>query len=160
VPQLEVETFASQIFWVMAGFLAVYLFVSRMAAPGMTGVMEDRNRYLDGMTTAADRAAAEARALEESCEIAKENAAMDSYAQELKLKSSFLEQTIREKEMLREVFAKKMKAESLELKRCCDDVYEEIVGNMDASLVKMATEKILATHNDAASAGKEGRHGS
>ncbi|MDR2267833.1 MAG: hypothetical protein LBD81_00080 [Holosporaceae bacterium] len=143
MPQLEIETFASQIFWVAIGFFVIYLFVSRIAAPKIESAIKNREHYISDMTTTADGCMSEARDLEINCKNAEENAALDSYIEELTLMSSFREQSIREKEALQEMFSKKTKVEYQRLRRSCDDAYAEIMSELDESLLKIASKKIL-----------------
>lgn len=54
LPQLDISTFASQIFWLLISFVILYTVISRVAAPKIGGVIQDRaNRIRGDLETAA-----------------------------------------------------------------------------------------------------------
>lgn len=54
LPQLDVTTFASQLFWLLISFVVLYTVISRVAAPKIGGVIADRaNRIKGDLETAA-----------------------------------------------------------------------------------------------------------
>jgi len=54
LPQLDTTTFASQLFWLVISFVVLYLVISRVAAPKIGGVIQDRaNRIKGDLDTAA-----------------------------------------------------------------------------------------------------------
>jgi F-type H+-transporting ATPase subunit b len=54
LPQLDHTTFVSQLFWLVICFIALYLVISRVAAPKIGGVIQDRaNRIRGDLETAA-----------------------------------------------------------------------------------------------------------
>jgi F-type H+-transporting ATPase subunit b len=54
LPQLDHTTFASQLFWLVVCFVVLYLVISRVAAPKIGGVIQDRaNRIKGDLDTAA-----------------------------------------------------------------------------------------------------------
>jgi len=48
LPQLDVTTFASQLFWLVISFAVLYLVISRIAAPKISGVIADRAGRIKG----------------------------------------------------------------------------------------------------------------
>jgi F-type H+-transporting ATPase subunit b len=48
LPQLDVTTFASQLFWLAISFAVLYLVISRVAAPKISGVIADRAGRIKG----------------------------------------------------------------------------------------------------------------
>ena len=54
LPQLDISTFASQLFWLLISFVILYTVISRVAAPKIGGVIQDRaNRIKGDLETAA-----------------------------------------------------------------------------------------------------------
>jgi F-type H+-transporting ATPase subunit b len=54
LPQLDISTFASQLFWLLISFVILYVVISRVAAPKIGGVIQDRaNRIKGDLETAA-----------------------------------------------------------------------------------------------------------
>lgn len=60
LPQLKVETWPSQLFWLAVIFAVGYVFMSRVATPRIGSVLEERRERLDGDLTRAREASAEA----------------------------------------------------------------------------------------------------
>ena len=48
LPQLDVTTFASQVFWLAISFAVLYFVISRIAAPKISGVIADRAGRIKG----------------------------------------------------------------------------------------------------------------
>jgi F-type H+-transporting ATPase subunit b len=54
LPQLDISTFASQLFWLLISFVILYTVISRVAAPKIGGVIQDRASRIRGdLETAA-----------------------------------------------------------------------------------------------------------
>jgi F-type H+-transporting ATPase subunit b len=54
LPQLDTTTFASQLFWLLISFAVLYFVISRIAAPKIGGVIQDRaNRIKSDLDSAA-----------------------------------------------------------------------------------------------------------
>ena len=47
-PPFQKETFASQIFWLVIFFVALYLVISRIAVPRIGGILEQRTNRIEG----------------------------------------------------------------------------------------------------------------
>lgn len=54
MPQFEVSTFSSQIFWLVLVFGFLYLLVSRVIAPKAENILTSRNRIIDDFVDSAD----------------------------------------------------------------------------------------------------------
>ncbi len=146
MPQLAVGTFPSQIFWMLLGFFAVYIFISKVAAPNIESTLSDRSSHMNGLIGQANKLKTEAKKLEEDAVIALENAEIDSLAVETKLLDSFREQSIKEKTMLFDMFSKKSKAESAMLSTSADNVFKEMSENIDPML-ELAMKSISCSLN-------------
>lgn len=81
LPQLDTTTFASQLFWLLISFAVLYFVISRVAAPKIGGVIQDRaNRIKGDLDTAA-----EANRASEAAIAAYEKALADARARALKM---------------------------------------------------------------------------
>jgi F-type H+-transporting ATPase subunit b len=56
LPQLDTTTFASQLFWLLISFAILYFVISRIAAPKIGGVIQDRADRIKGDLEAAAQA--------------------------------------------------------------------------------------------------------
>lgn len=89
MPQFDVATFPTQIFWLVVSFILMYLLMSRVALPRINRVLEERQRRIDDnldraqtLKEEADAAAAEyERVLEQARESAR--AAIAEASQEM-----------------------------------------------------------------------------
>ena len=54
-PPFEKQTFASQIFWLVICFVALYLLISRIAVPRIGGILDDRAKRIEGDFAEAQR---------------------------------------------------------------------------------------------------------
>jgi F-type H+-transporting ATPase subunit b len=48
MPQLDVSTFPSQIFWLIVTFAALYFIMARLAMPKIEAIVEERRRRVEG----------------------------------------------------------------------------------------------------------------
>ena len=46
MPQLEISTFPSQIFWLVVSFLLLYLILSKIIVPRIASVLKDRENEI------------------------------------------------------------------------------------------------------------------
>jgi F-type H+-transporting ATPase subunit b len=54
-PPFQKETFASQLVWLAITFVALYLMISRIAVPRISGILEERSKRIEGDFAAAQR---------------------------------------------------------------------------------------------------------
>ena len=54
-PPFEKQTFASQIFWLVICFVAIYLLISRIAVPRIGGILDDRAKRIENDFAEAQR---------------------------------------------------------------------------------------------------------
>jgi F-type H+-transporting ATPase subunit b len=81
LPQLDVSSFAGQLFWLVISFVTLYLVISRIAVPKISGVLADRQSRIKGDL---DEAAGAKRASEAAL-ANYEKALSDARARALKL---------------------------------------------------------------------------
>jgi F-type H+-transporting ATPase subunit b len=67
-PPFDVSTFPSQLFWFALSFGALYLLMSRVIVPRLSGIIEERRSRIEGDLDAASRARASAQAAGEAYE--------------------------------------------------------------------------------------------
>jgi F-type H+-transporting ATPase subunit b len=63
MPQLDVSTFASQIFWLIVCFAALYVLMAKLAIPRIESVVEGRRLRIEGDLEKAAQMKAEAEAV-------------------------------------------------------------------------------------------------
>src|SRR5215469_18605785 len=63
MPQLDVTTFPSQIFWLIVCFVILYLLMANLAVPRLEKLVEDRRRHVEGDLEKASQMKAEAEAV-------------------------------------------------------------------------------------------------
>ena len=63
MPQLDVTTFPSQIFWLIVCFVILYLLMANLALPRLEKLVEDRRRHVEGDLEKASQMKAEAEAV-------------------------------------------------------------------------------------------------
>src|SRR5437764_12174028 len=61
-PPFAKETFASQMVWLVITFVALYLVISRIAVPRISGILEQRTKRVEGDFAEAQRAKSESEA--------------------------------------------------------------------------------------------------
>lgn len=131
MPQLDFTTFPSQIFWILIGFLMVYYFVSRVVTPDLEDILKNRASHVDELLQNAKQLKEEAESLEKNSLIAMENAGIEMSSIESEMLSSFMNQSMSEKNTLYSMFSEKSKAESLELSKSANDVANHISNSID-----------------------------
>lgn len=141
MPQLAIETYASQVLWTLIGFFIVYLFVSKVFTPQIEEILENRVVYIDDLLKRAQSLKEESEKLKNDSFIALENAQIDTEAAERKLIAAIREQNIKEKEQIYEMFAEKSRLEARELLKTSDKVLEEVSQDLE-NIVSAAMKSI------------------
>lgn len=141
MPQLAVETFPSQIFWVLIGFFAVYAFMSTVIAPKIEKTLENRSSHIGSLVKRAEQLENDAKIIEKNALDALERAEVDATTAESKLIASFREQSIKEKEALYEVFSKQSRSKSKLLSEEVEKCFADISNDMD-DIISTAIHKI------------------
>ena len=141
MPQLAVETYCSQIFWVLLGFAVLYSFVSCVITPGIEKGLENRALYLDRLVENTKKYDSEAGKLVRDSLIALENAEIESANSESVLIASFRERSLAEKNTLYHDFSQKAKAESSAFAASSDVAFLEISQDIDV-IVSVAMKNL------------------
>ena len=141
MPQLAVETFPSQIFWILIGFFAVYFFMSTVVAPNLEETLENRAQHVGSLVKKAENLNSDAQKIEKNAFDALERVEVDYAEIESNLIASFREQSMKEKEALYKVFAKESRAKSELLAETSEKCFNEVSGDID-DIVQAAMLKI------------------
>ena len=146
MPQLAIETYYSQIFWVLLGFAAVYTFVLCFTTDEIEQGLKNRALYIDELVDSTKQYHSEAEKLHHSSMIALENADIKAANSESRLIASFREKNIAEKNALYHDFSQRSKLESSAFTRLSNEAFIEISGDMDV-IVSAAIDSLNAFHS-------------
>lgn len=141
MPQLAVETFPSQIFWILVGFFAVYIFMSTVVAPDLEKTLENRAHHIGSIVKKAEELNSSAQKIEKDAFDMLERAEVDSAAAESKLIASFREQSMKEKDALYKIFAKESRSKSELVTEASEKCFNDIANDID-EVVQAAMLKI------------------
>lgn len=108
LPQLDTSSFAGQLFWLVVSFIALYLVISRVAVPKISGVLADRHAKIKGDL---DEAAAAKRASEAAL-ANYEKALADARAKAMKMSGELRNKVQAESNAKNDVAAKQLAADT------------------------------------------------
>lgn len=78
LPQFDVTTFSSQLFWLALSFAVLYVFFAKKALPAISSTIETRNSTIRNDVETADKLSAQIRQLQDEYETAMDNARHDA----------------------------------------------------------------------------------
>ena len=78
MPQLDVTTFPSQVFWLIVTFIALFLITWRISIPRISGALEARQKRIDDNLNRAEELKKEAEAARDTYEASLANARSDA----------------------------------------------------------------------------------
>lgn len=107
LPQLDLTTFASQIFWLAVSFVVLYVIISRIAAPKIGGVIEERAARIKGDLDAA----ADAKKASEAAIAGYEKALADARGRAAKLSEEIRGKVVAEANARTETAEKQLAAD-------------------------------------------------
>jgi F0F1-type ATP synthase membrane subunit b/b' len=119
----------------------VYIFVSKIVAPGLEKTLENRAAYISDLVKRANKLMVEADKVEKKSIVALENAELESSAAEIKLMSDFREKSIRTKKSLYTFFSERSKKEAEILSQSADEVFSDISRNID-DILEVAMNRV------------------
>lgn len=132
LPQLAVRTFPSQVFWVLAGFACVYLFMQYFAVPRLRQALKTREQYLQTMQEKTEYLVFETEQLERAAQAKLDGVKAETTARETQLIAELETYHAERQEALRREFEATMQKELAQLKRSSETVFEEIASNCSA----------------------------
>jgi F-type H+-transporting ATPase subunit b len=141
LPQLDVATFPSQIFWILLGFSVTYLFIDVVVAPKIRDIMEQRSTFVGDIRGRAEKLKAEAESLRSDSSAALDHVQAEAAAVEAKLMADMAEQTARERERAAALAADKYHKEQLELSKSSAETFGVMAAEIDL-VVSSALNKI------------------
>ncbi|MDR2766582.1 MAG: hypothetical protein LBB63_03950 [Holosporaceae bacterium] len=141
MPQLDVATFPSQIFWILLGFSVTYLFIDVVVAPKIRDIMEQRSTFVGDIRGRAEKLKAEAESLRSDSSAALDHVQAEAAAVEAKLMADMAEQTARERERAAALAADKYHKEQLELSKSSAETFGVMAAEIDL-VVSSALNKI------------------
>ena len=108
MPQLDVTTFSSQIFWLIVTFIALFLIMWRISVPKISDALEVRQKRIDDNLARAETLKKEAAAAMEAYEVSLTDARSEAQDTVLKANAKLTEEAqVREAE-LGEAMAKRI----------------------------------------------------
>lgn len=143
LPQMrQVDTFASQIFWLVVTFGVLYLVMTKVALPRITNVMEERQGKIEGDLARAERLKQEAEQV-----LADYEATLhEAHASAQKTLKEAGDQLAREHEERRHAFARELDGKVREAEGRIEDAKTTALKNLDAMAIdaaQSATAKLL-----------------
>lgn len=107
-PPFNKETFASQVFWLVIAFVALYVLLSRMALPRVASIFAERKQKLEADLATAAKAKADSEAAIASYEKALADARAKAQALASETKQQFANEAEDKKKKLEADLAKKL----------------------------------------------------
>lgn len=148
-PQLNPESFASQLFWLTLTFAALYLLVSRSALPAIQSVLESRRQRLSADLEAAETLSREAQSAQESYEQVQAESRLRASALLTEAQAAHDEHAKREHAALDQTLAKKLAEADKSLREQCTRI-ERDMAPIAEEAAALIVEKLLGTTPDTA----------
>jgi F-type H+-transporting ATPase subunit b len=143
-PPFQVQTFASQLFWLALTFIALYVLMAKVALPRIAGIMESRRRHI-----ADDLAAAESLKQQSSAALAAyEKALADARNRAHAIASETHHQLMTEAETRRRALEEKLNAQLAEAETAIAATKSAAMANVHTIAVDAAAaivEQLIGT---------------
>lgn len=108
LPQFNIETYPSQVFWLAIMFGALYIFFTKKTLPEISGVIEARKERIDSDLEAAENLREEAEEVQKFYEDSLEKARAEASAFYSEAENTIKEQTAQKYERFRENSAREV----------------------------------------------------
>ena len=126
MPQLDISTFSSQIFWLIASFTALFLILWRIGVPKISHVLETRQKRIDDNLLRAEEFKREAEAALEAYEASLDEARSDAQAILVEANASLAEEfNAREAELIK-ALSKRISESEKNISNTVDNAVEKI----------------------------------
>jgi F-type H+-transporting ATPase subunit b len=149
LPQLDVSSFAGQLFWLVISFVALYLVISRIAVPKIGGVIADRQAKIKGDLDSA----AEAKRASEAALANYEKALGDARNRALKLGDEMRNKVQAESNDKNEVAAKQLAADTLKAEAGIAEMRAGVMATLGTIARDTAAEIVQKLTGESAAAG-------
>ena len=126
MPQLDISTFSSQIFWLVVSFTTLFLIVWRIGVPKISHVLETRQKRIDDNLLRAEELKREAEAALESYEASLTEARSQAQAILAEANTSLAEEfKTREAELIK-ALSKRISESEENISRTVDNAIEKM----------------------------------
>lgn len=115
MPQLDVTSFSSQIFWLLCFFIFLYFVISRYVAPNITSIISERNFIVEDNISMTEQYNDQIKAIEEYQDSLKSELNASIEEASLAYKKIFNEEYKKNRSSLEEKIAKKQQVAQLEI---------------------------------------------
>jgi F-type H+-transporting ATPase subunit b len=143
-PPFEKQTFASQIFWLVICFVALYLLISRIAVPRIGGILDDRAKRIEGDFAEAQRDKEES----EAALVAYEKALADARSRAQAIGTEIRDKVHAEAEEKRKALEAKLNAQLAEAEKAIATTKTAAMANVRGIAVDAAgaiVERLVGT---------------
>ena len=134
-PPFKAETFASQLFWLVITFVALYLLVSRLVLPRVGGIIDARANKIEGDLAEAQRFKGEA----DAANAAYEKALGDARSRAQALANATREQQAGEAEKKRKALESQLDAKLAEAEKKIAATRSEAMGHVQSIAAEAAS---------------------
>ncbi|MBE6447559.1 MAG: hypothetical protein E7015_03720 [Alphaproteobacteria bacterium] len=145
LPQLVVSTFPSQIFWVLVGFLCVFIFMTAIVSPRLQNTLDQRKCHLDRMCSEAAKLQNESLKLSEAAQQELNDAYAEVVESEKAIESQLKCRSQKKKDEVYQNSLVKMKAEREKIAEMFCDAFAEVSSDVDG-VIDLALEKVGYTN--------------
>ena len=143
-PPFEKQTFASQIFWLVICFVAIYLLISRIAVPRIGGILDDRAKRIENDFAEAQRDKEES----EAALVAYEKALADARSRAQAIGTEIRDKVHAEAEEKRKALEAKLNAQLAEAEKAIAATKTAAMANVRGIAVDAAgaiVERLIGT---------------
>ena len=153
MPQLDISTFPSQIFWLAVTFAALFLVMWKVAVPRIAGVLESRQRRIDDNLDKAADFKREAEAAIEAYEAAMRKARADAQSEIGEATQAIAAEAANQEAEL----ASKLQTRIAESEAAIDEAKEKAIAgvrDMAQDVAASAVKKLVGDAPESAAVGK------
>ena len=144
MPQLDISTFPSQIFWLIVCFAVLYVLMAKLAVPKIESVVEGRRNRIEGDLEKAAQMKAEAEAVI----AAYEKALADARARAQAIAAETRQQQVTESDQMRKSIEGKLDVKLAEAERTINATKTQAMANVRGIAVEAAgaiVERLIGT---------------
>lgn len=150
MPQLDISTYSSQLFWLFICFLSLYIFTSRVSIPRISRIMEARWQRIEGTLKTADEFKEEAEGIqkefEEAIKGAREKAHQTMTAKRLEVNALMAER----KKGISDMMATRLQSSEEKISQEREETLKEIKSIAEsvalAAVEKLTQQKVDFSH--------------
>lgn len=141
MPQLDVTTFSSQIFWLVVTFIALFLIMWRVSVPKISDALEARQKRMDDNLARAEELKKEAEAAMEAYEASLAEARSEAQGAVLEANAKLTEEAQAREAELGEALAKRIAESEANIATAMDDAIANI-RDVAAEVAVSAAERL------------------